>query len=107
TVHTNNAPATFTRLLDLGVQPFLVASSMLGIIAQRLVRRPCRFCAKPQEPAADLVEKIGGAAKLPADGQWVAGEGCDACNKTGYKGRLAIHEVLSVNDELRSLIASQ
>jgi type IV pilus assembly protein PilB len=107
TLHTNDAPATITRLLDLDVQPFIVASSLVGILGQRLVRRVCSACAEPQEPTADVVETIGGPSRLPADGKWTAGRGCEQCNKSGFKGRLAIHEVLTVDDEVRALISSR
>jgi len=104
TLHTNDAPGTVSRLFDLGIEPFLVASSLIGILAQRLVRRSCSFCAVPQEPSAETVEKMGGAGLLPANGQWRAGRGCEKCGQTGYKGRIGIHELLQVNDELRELI---
>jgi type II secretory ATPase GspE/PulE/Tfp pilus assembly ATPase PilB-like protein/CheY-like chemotaxis protein len=107
TLHTNDATATVTRLFDLGVQPFLIAASLLGIVAQRLVRRPCPACAMRQEPSADAIEKAGGASRLPSDGQWVVGRGCEQCGQTGLKGRIAIHEVLTVTDELRDLISSR
>jgi len=107
TLHTNDATATITRLYDLGIQPFLIASSLLGIVAQRLVRRPCPACATPQQPSADTIEKAGGAARLPSDGQWVAGAGCDQCDHSGHKGRIAIHEVLAVTDDVRDLISSR
>ncbi len=77
TLHTNDATATITRLFDLGIQPFLIASSLIGIVAQRLVRTPCPACRMPQPPDADTIEKIGGPSRLPPDGQWVAGRGCD------------------------------
>jgi type IV pilus assembly protein PilB len=104
TLHTNDAPGTVSRLFDLGIEPFLVASSLIGILAQRLVRRSCSFCAVPQEPSAETVEKMGGAGLLPANGQWRAGRGCEKCGQTGYKGRIGIHELLQVNDDLRELI---
>jgi type IV pilus assembly protein PilB len=104
TVHTNDAPATITRLFDLGIQPYVVASSLLGVVAQRLVRRPCQFCVAPRRPGDDIVEKAGGWSKLPEGGEWVAGRGCEQCRQFGMKGRIAIHEVLHVNDEVRSLI---
>jgi len=107
TLHTNDATATITRLYDLGIQPFLIASSLLGIVAQRLVRRPCPACAIGQEPSADAIEKAGGAARLPSDGRWVAGRGCDQCGQSGFKGRIAIHEVLAVTEEVRDLISSR
>jgi type IV pilus assembly protein PilB len=104
TLHTNDAPATVSRLFDLGIEPFLVASSLIGILAQRLVRRSCTFCLTPQEPNAETIEKIGGPKFLPADGKWRAGKGCEKCGQTGFRGRIGIHELLQVNDELRDLI---
>jgi len=91
TLHTNDAPSTITRLIDLGVQPFLVASSLAGIIAQRLVRRPCHACAVEGAPSSEQVTKLGGASRLPEDGRWLQARGCDECGQTGYKGRVAIH----------------
>jgi type IV pilus assembly protein PilB len=107
TLHTNNAPATITRLLDLGIQPFLVAASILGIMAQRLVRRPCLACAVLQRPSPETIEKVGGLSRLRPDGQWTIGRGCEKCGNTGVKGRIAIHEVLVVNDEIRDLISER
>jgi len=105
TLHTNDAPATVSRLLDLGIEPFLVASALIGILAQRLVRRTCLSCAVPQPPSAEVVEKLGGPDRLPADAKWLAGRGCEKCAQSGFKGRLAIHELLVVSDELRELIS--
>jgi type IV pilus assembly protein PilB len=107
TLHTNDAASTITRLFDLGIQPFLAASSLIGITAQRLVRRPCAACAVLERPSADSVEKIGGAARLRADGKWMVGKGCEKCGGSGTKGRMAIHEVLFVNDEMRELISAR
>ncbi|TAL08525.1 MAG: response regulator [Nitrospirae bacterium] len=105
TLHTNDAVATITRLLDLGIEPFKVASSVIGILAQRLLRRVCPACAVEREPSPEVVEKAGGRGRLPGDARWKAGAGCDACQQSGYKGRLAIHELLEVTEEIRSLIA--
>jgi type IV pilus assembly protein PilB len=105
TLHTNDAPGTITRLLDLGVEPFLISSAVIGILAQRLVRSPCPSCSVPQLPSADAIEKAGGASRLPADAKWVAGRGCEECRHSGCKGRIAIHELLPVNDEVRELIS--
>jgi type IV pilus assembly protein PilB len=105
TLHTNDAPATISRLLDLGVEPFLISSAVIGILAQRLVRRPCPACAVEQPPNAEAIEKAGGKSALPANGKWVVGKGCEQCRQSGYQGRLAIHELLAVNDEMRDLIA--
>ena len=105
TVHANDAASTITRLFDLGVEPFLIASSLVGVLAQRLVRRPCTACAKPVSPAAEDVERIGGAARLPAGAAWKAGAGCKACGDSGFRGRLAVHELMYVTEELRELIS--
>jgi len=104
TLHTNDAPGTISRLFDLGIEPFLVASSLIGILAQRLVRRTCPSCAIPQVPSLEAVEKIGGPDQLPPNGQWRVGRGCEKCAQSGFKGRIAVHELLQVNDELRELI---
>jgi type IV pilus assembly protein PilB len=106
TLHTNDAPGTISRLLDLGIEPFLISSAVVGILAQRLVRTPCAYCKVSRLPSADAIEKAGGVSRLPPDAQWVAaGPGCDACQQTGSKGRIAIHELLVVTDEVRELIS--
>jgi len=107
TLHTNDAPATITRLLDLGVQPFMVASSLVGILGQRLVRRVCPACTEPQALSDEVLERIGGASRLPAGAAWAVGRGCEKCGQAGLKGRLAVHEVLPVDDEVRALISSR
>src|SRR2546421_541333 len=104
TLHTNDAPGAVTRLLDLGVEPFLIASSVIGILAQRLVRRPCPACKLEQPLDPDVIEKAGGSSRLPPGATWVGTRGCEECKETGYKGRMAVHELLSVNDEVRELI---
>lgn len=104
TLHTNDAPGSITRLLDLGIEPFLISSAVIGILAQRLVRKPCPRCSEPREPSADAIEKAGGAARLPANAKWAAGRGCEECGNSGAKGRMAIHELLVVNEEVRELI---
>src|SRR2546423_688723 len=104
TLHTNDAPGAVTRLLDLGVEPFLIASSVIGILAQRLVRRPCPSCKVEQPLDPDVIEKAGGLSRLPPGATWVGTRGCEECKETGYKGRMAVHELLSVNDEVRELI---
>jgi type IV pilus assembly protein PilB len=104
TLHTNDGPSTVSRLLDLGVEPFFVASALVGVLAQRLVRRPCKACAVPQAPSDDVLKKLGGLGKLPPNGQWLSARGCPECKNTGYKGRLAVHELLQMTNELRELI---
>ncbi|MDF1506885.1 ATPase, T2SS/T4P/T4SS family [Robertmurraya sp. DFI.2.37] len=102
TIHTNDSLGTVTRLLDMGVEPFLVASSLSGIVAQRLVRRVCRDCAEEQAPSKRELEIF--AKRGIKIERIVRGRGCSSCNMTGYKGRLAIHEVLVINDEMRRVI---
>jgi type IV pilus assembly protein PilB len=106
TLHTNDAAATVTRLLELGMEPFLVASSVIGILAQRLVRRVCRDCGVEAAPSDAAVERLG-AARLPADASWRAGQGCPACRDLGYKGRVAIHELLEITPEVRDLVSER
>jgi type IV pilus assembly protein PilB len=102
TLHTNDALGTITRLMDMGVEPFLVASSLSGVVAQRLVRSICRDCRNEEEPTKREVE-IFAKRGLRIE-RVVRGKGCSSCNMTGYKGRIAIHEVLVMNDELRKVI---
>jgi len=99
TLHTNSSLGTITRLIDMGVEPFLVASSLAGIVAQRLVRRICKSCAEEQEPSKRELEIfVKRGIKIE---KVTRGKGCGSCNMTGYKGRVAIHELLEINDELR------
>ncbi|WP_079509918.1 GspE/PulE family protein [Mesobacillus jeotgali] len=105
TIHTNDALSSVTRMLDMGVEPFLVASSLSGVVAQRLVRKVCRDCAKAHEPTKreiDIFAKRG----IQIDTVW-KGSGCSSCNMTGYRGRIAIHEVLEINEELRKAIMNE
>ncbi|WP_080844605.1 GspE/PulE family protein [Cytobacillus gottheilii] len=102
TLHTNDSIGTITRLVDMGVEPFLVASSLSGVVAQRLVRRVCRDCAKTMEPSKREIEIF--AKRGMKIEQVVKGAGCSSCNMTGYKGRVAIHEVLVVDDVMRRVI---
>lgn len=98
TLHTNDSIGTVTRLIDMGVEPFLLASSLSGIVAQRLVRKVCRDCAEIQEPSKRELE-IFAKRGMKID-KITRGKGCSSCNMTGYKGRLALHEVLVINDEM-------
>jgi len=101
TLHTNDAVSAVTRLVDMGVEPFLLASSMIGAGAQRLVRRLCTECRKPFAPEPDQLRNLG---FTPMRGTFYAAQGCAACNHTGYKGRTGIYELLIADDELRRLI---
>ncbi len=101
TLHTNDAVSAVTRLVDMGVEPFLLASSLIGIGAQRLVRRLCLECRKPFVADAAQLRSLGFA---PTGGTLYTAQGCTACNRTGYRGRTGIYELLTVDDELRRLI---
>ncbi|MGG5254886.1 GspE/PulE family protein [Neobacillus sp. SM06] len=102
TLHTNDSLGTITRLLDMGVEPFLLAASLSGVVAQRLVRKICRDCAGVHEPSKREVE-IFSKRGIKLD-QVVRGKGCSSCNMTGYKGRIALHEVLVLNEDMRRVI---
>jgi len=104
TLHTNNAPETITRLLNMGVEPYIITSSINVIVAQRLLRKICKHCKTPVAPT-ELQESALEANGLALNGyQFYTGEGCDACNDTGYRGRTAIYEVMPLWDEVRELI---
>jgi len=106
TLHTNDAPSSINRLMNMGIEPFLVATSVHLIVAQRLVRRVCTFCKEPYEmPAAALVE-MGFAEQEAKTLKLFKGRGCDRCSNTGYKGRIALYEVMECGDETRELILS-
>ncbi len=119
TVHTNDAAGGITRLIDMGIEPFLVASSLVGLLAQRLVRRPCYECARPVRPSEEMLVELGvdphlffsGGYVLPAvkgqrpppQGTVFETVGCPRCQMLGYKGRTAIYELLMINDAVRRL----
>jgi type IV pilus assembly protein PilB len=104
TLHTNDAPGAISRLLDLGIEPFLISSALIGVLAQRLVRRPCPACSTAERPSPETIERLGGPDRLPSNATWIAGKGCEECRQSGSKGRMAVHELLQVNDEVRELI---
>jgi type IV pilus assembly protein PilB len=104
TLHTNDAPSTISRLMNMGIEPFLVASSVNLICAQRLVRRVCKACAEPVAVAAPTLVKIGFSPEDAASVTPIKGRGCDRCNLTGYKGRVGLYEVMQVDDEVKELI---
>jgi general secretion pathway protein E len=106
TLHTNDAPSAVTRLIDMGVEPFLISSSVLAMMAQRLVRLICLQCREPFAPDAETLAELG---LLPADlqqhgGEFFHGRGCEACRYTGYRGRTAIYELMVLDDPVRNLI---
>jgi type IV pilus assembly protein PilB len=104
TLHTNDAPSTINRLMNMGVEPFLVASSVHLICAQRLVRRICKHCVEPHPHAPAALVQAGFSAEDANTVIPMKGKGCDRCNNTGYKGRVGLYEVMEVSEELRELI---
>jgi type IV pilus assembly protein PilB len=107
TLHTNCAISTISRLLNMGVAPYLITSSVNCVVAQRLVRKICEHCKVQITPPPELLEKLGSQAKLLDGGMMSYGKGCDACHQSGYKGRAPLYEVLSLSDELRRLILAE
>ena len=104
TLHTNDAPSTINRLMNMGIEPFLVASSLNLVCAQRLVRRVCTNCKVEDDVPPPALEQIGFTPDLAATVKPKKGSGCEKCNKTGYKGRVGLYEVMEITDELRELI---
>ncbi len=104
TLHTNDAPSTIGRLLNMGIEPFLIASSINLVIAQRLVRRICGACAEDYLPDPEVLISLGLPADVSGNLCFKRGRGCPACANTGYKGRFAIYEVMPVYDEIRALV---
>ena len=104
TLHTNDAPSTINRLMNMGIEPFLVASSLNLVCAQRLVRRVCVNCKIEDPVAAHALEQVGFSVEDAKTVKPKKGTGCDKCNKTGYKGRVGLYEVMEITDELRELI---
>jgi len=104
TLHTNDSASAITRLVDLGSEPFLISSSILAIMAQRLVRILCTVCREPYTPDRTAMESVGISPDLVKDTVLYRAKGCDNCFQTGYKGRTAISEILVMNDKLKNLI---
>jgi len=104
TLHTNDAPSTINRLMNMGIEPFLVASSLNLVCAQRLVRRVCTHCKVEDEVPLPAMEQVGFSREDAQSVKPKKGTGCDKCNKTGYKGRVGLYEVMEITDELRELI---
>ena len=103
TLHTNDAPSAITRLIDIGVQPFLVASSIIAVMAQRLVRRICPKCKEPYTPTPADIKASGLTAEQIGTAKFMHGKGCSNCNKTGYRGRQGIYEMLRLDGKLREM----
>ncbi len=107
TLHTNDAPGAVARLVDMGVEPFLVASSVIGIVAQRLIRVLCTKCKEAYVPPAEVIARYGLAKPDDEPPQIFRAKGCEACNNIGYKGRLGLFEIMPMDDDLRTLIVKQ
>jgi type IV pilus assembly protein PilB len=107
TLHTNDAPGAVTRLIDMGTEPFLIASTLMGVLAQRLVRRVCRQCQTPFEPTENQLALLNLSPHDLGDKVFYYGRGCSNCNDTGYKGRKGIYELLVCNDTIRTMITER
>lgn len=104
TLHTNDAPSAVTRLIDIGVKPFLVATSMRATMAQRLVRRVCRKCKQPYQPTPEQLRALNITPQAAAGANFAKGAGCTDCNGTGYRGRMGIFEIFVVTEEVQRMI---
>jgi type IV pilus assembly protein PilB len=104
TLHTNDAPATVTRLRDMGVPPFLLTATLEAVLAQRLVRKICKECREPTSPSTETLAQLDLTPDDVADQKFFRGRGCAACNNTGFKGRTGLFEYMPMNDQLRDLI---
>jgi len=104
TLHTNDAAGAITRLVDMGTEPFLVAASLEGILAQRLLRTICSDCNSPYEPSEAILSQLGVSPHELGDKSFFTGRGCKTCGETGYKGRAGLYELLNITDPIRELI---
>jgi len=104
TIHTNDAPSTITRLVDMGIQPFLISATLEAVVAQRLVRRICPSCREPYQPDEDLLLELGPDGVLFEGATLYFGKGCEECHHTGYRGRMGIFEVLRVDADIKRSI---
>jgi type IV pilus assembly protein PilB len=104
TLHTNDAPSTITRLRDMGVPPFLITATLEAVLAQRLVRRICAQCKEEVTPTAEMLAELELTTADIVGKKFYRGLGCDACNRTGYKGRVGLFELMLLNDNIRDMI---
>lgn len=104
TLHTNDSPGAVTRLVDMGVEPFLISASLEGVLGQRLIRKICPNCRTAYEPTEIVLSQLGLSPHEIGDKNFYFGRGCDVCNNTGYKGRKGIYELLDITDPIRELI---
>jgi len=106
TLHTNDAPSTINRLMNMGIEPFLVATSVNLIVAQRLIRRVCQKCKEPEDAPVQALLNVGFSEAEAPNIQLYKGRGCDVCNQRGYKGRVGLYEVMQVTEDIREMILS-
>jgi general secretion pathway protein E len=105
TLHTNDSAGAVSRLLDLGVEPYLVSSSLIAIMAQRLVRRVCPDCRQPATPTDHELSELGlGSLEESRDAKFYVGKGCERCFQTGYRGRTGIYELMLIHEDVQDLI---
>ena len=104
TLHTNDAPGAVTRLIDMGLEPFLISASLEAVLAQRLVRRICKNCRRSYEPSQDIMDVLDVDPLEIADKNFYYGEGCEECSQTGYKSRIGLFEMIMVSDSIRDLV---
>jgi len=104
TLHTNDAPSTITRMKDMGIPTFLITATVEAILAQRLVRRICTKCREESDPPMEILYDLGVTEETRSQYKFYRGKGCDACNNTGYKGRIGLFELMIMNDDLRDMI---
>jgi type IV pilus assembly protein PilB len=104
TLHTNDAPGAITRLIDMGIEPFLISSTLEAVLGQRLIRKICPQCRSTYEPRAIVLEQLNLSSHDIGDRHFYYGKGCESCNNTGYKGRKGIYELLRITDPIRELI---
>jgi type IV pilus assembly protein PilB len=104
TLHTNDAAGAITRLLDMGVEPFLISSTLCGVLAQRLIRRVCNSCKVEYDPDDHELELIQRTREDLAGAKFIRGRGCEVCNNTGYRGRIGIFELLRVTTDIQRMI---
>jgi type IV pilus assembly protein PilB len=107
TLHTDDAPSVVTRLMDIGTEPYVIAGAIIGVVAQRLVRRLCVHCRRQYTPPAETLRALNIADADAATIPFYKSVGCDQCNHTGYRGRIGLYEVMRITDKLRRLIASR
>jgi type IV pilus assembly protein PilB len=107
TLHTNDAPSAVTRLVDMGVEPFLISASVIGVVAQRLGRRICNNCKESYKPPLEALSRVGFRVPEGQDTVFYRGRGCELCKHTGYHGRIGLFELMMMNEEIADLIVKR